>query len=60
VSDHEAERLLRDCGGEVKTAIVSFHRGVDSGDARRILAASRGHLRNALHGDVNSDGANSH
>jgi N-acetylmuramic acid 6-phosphate etherase len=60
VTDHEAERLLKECGGEVKTAIVSFHRGVDSSDARRILAASHGHLRNALHGHVNSDGANSH
>jgi N-acetylmuramic acid 6-phosphate etherase len=57
VSDLEAERLLRECGGEVKTAIVSFHRGVDSGDARRILAASHGHLRNALHGHINNDRA---
>jgi N-acetylmuramic acid 6-phosphate etherase len=60
VSDKEAERLLQECGGEVKTAIVSFHRGVNSGDARQILAASHGHLRNALHGHVNIDGANSH
>jgi N-acetylmuramic acid 6-phosphate etherase len=60
VSENEAELLLNECGGEVKTAIVSFHRGVDSGDARRILAASHGHLRNALHGPVNNDGANSH
>jgi N-acetylmuramic acid 6-phosphate etherase len=60
VSDHEAERLLKECGGEVKTAIVSFHRGVTSGDARQILAASHGHLRNALHGHANSDAANSH
>jgi N-acetylmuramic acid 6-phosphate etherase len=59
VSDHEAERLLKACGGEVKTAIVSFHRGVDSSDARRILAASHGHLRKALHGPIDYDGANS-
>jgi N-acetylmuramic acid 6-phosphate etherase len=60
VTDHEAEQLLQECGGEVKTAIVSFHRGVDSGDARRILAASHGHLRKALQSHVNNDGAVSH
>jgi N-acetylmuramic acid 6-phosphate etherase len=60
VSDHEAERLLTECAGEVKTAIVSFHRGVPSGDARRILAASHGHLRKALHGHSNNDGAAPH
>jgi N-acetylmuramic acid 6-phosphate etherase len=60
VSDNEAERLLKECGGEVKTAIVSFHRGVPSGDARRILAATHGHLRNALHGHSNNDSASSH
>lgn len=60
VTDNEAERLLLECGGEVKTAIVSFHRGVDSGDARRILDASHGHLRKALHGHANNgDGAGS-
>lgn len=60
VSDQEAERLLSECGGEVKTAIVSFHRGVPSGDARRILAASHGHLRHALHGDINNGDVISH
>jgi N-acetylmuramic acid 6-phosphate etherase len=59
VSDNEAERLLNECGGEVKTAIVSFHCGVPSGDARRILAASHGHLKNALNGSIRSDGASS-
>lgn len=61
VSDSEADQLLKECGGEVKTAIVSFHRGVPSGDARRILDASHGHLRKALYGQVNNNGgANSH
>lgn len=55
LSDKEAERLLQDCSGEVKTAVVSHYRGVPSNDARRILAASHGHLRNALHGQ--KDGA---
>jgi N-acetylmuramic acid 6-phosphate etherase len=59
VSDSEAARLLKECGGEVKTAIVSFHCGVPSGDARRILAASHGHLKKALNGSVDIDGANS-
>jgi N-acetylmuramic acid 6-phosphate etherase len=60
VSDKEAERLLSECGGEVKTAIVSFHCGVPSGDARRILAASHGHLKRALNGSIEVDGASSY
>jgi N-acetylmuramic acid 6-phosphate etherase len=56
LSDHESEKLLRDCGGEVKTAIVSHYTGYSSVDARRLLAASHGHLRNALQGHV-TDGA---
>jgi N-acetylmuramic acid 6-phosphate etherase len=48
LSDPESERLLRDCGGEVKTAIVSHYRGVPSADARQLLHAAHGHLRRAL------------
>jgi N-acetylmuramic acid 6-phosphate etherase len=50
LSDHDSESLLRDCGGEVKTAIVSHYTGYTSVDARRLLAASHGHLRKALEG----------
>jgi N-acetylmuramic acid 6-phosphate etherase len=59
LSDNEAERLLHDCGGEVKTAIVSHYTGYSSMDARRLLAASHGHLRNALQGHV-TDGDGAH
>jgi N-acetylmuramic acid 6-phosphate etherase len=44
----EAERLLADAGGEVKTAIVMGRRGVSAEAARRRLAAARGHVRRAL------------
>jgi len=48
LSDNESERLLRDCGGEVKTAIVSHYTGFSSAEARQLLSASHGHLRKAL------------
>jgi len=48
LTDNESERLLSDCGGEVKTAIVSHYTGYSSADARRLLDATHGHLRNAL------------
>jgi N-acetylmuramic acid 6-phosphate etherase len=50
LSDNESERLLRDCGGEVKTAIVSHYTGFSSNEARQLLANSHGHLRKALEG----------
>ena len=56
LSDSESERLLVDCGGEVKTAIVSHYNGCSSTDARRLLDAAHGHLRNALHGRVSRNG----
>ena len=56
LSDHESERLLRDCGGEVKTAIVRHYTGCSSVEARRMLDASHGHLRTALQGHI-VDGA---
>jgi N-acetylmuramic acid 6-phosphate etherase len=55
LSDNESERLLRDCGGEVKTAIVSHYTGFSSIDARRLLADSHGHLRKALEGRVTNN-----
>jgi N-acetylmuramic acid 6-phosphate etherase len=56
LSDSESERLLRDCGGEVKTAIVSHYTGYSSIDARRLLESAHGHLRNALQGRDGSNG----
>jgi N-acetylmuramic acid 6-phosphate etherase len=56
LSTQEAERLLRDCGGEVKTAIVSHYTGANSAEARQLLSASNGHLRKAL-ADHLTDGA---
>jgi N-acetylmuramic acid 6-phosphate etherase len=50
LSDHDSERLLKECGGEVKTAIISHYTGYNSADARRLLEASQGHLRTALQG----------
>jgi N-acetylmuramic acid 6-phosphate etherase len=56
LSDQESERLLNDCGGEVKTAIVSHYTRLSSSDARQLLEAAHGHLRNALQGHVGSNG----
>lgn len=52
LSDNEAEKLLHECGGEVKTAILSHYTGFTSVDARRQLAAHDGHLKNALQNHV--------
>jgi N-acetylmuramic acid 6-phosphate etherase len=52
LSDHDSERLLHECGGEVKTAIVRHYTGHSSADARLLLANSHGHLRSALQGVV--------
>jgi N-acetylmuramic acid 6-phosphate etherase len=48
LSPADTERLLHDCGGEVKTAIVSQHRHVSATEARQLLTAAHGHLRKAL------------
>jgi N-acetylmuramic acid 6-phosphate etherase len=48
LSPPDAEQLLRDCNGEVKTAIVSYDRGVSAAEARELLTAAHGHLRSAL------------
>jgi N-acetylmuramic acid 6-phosphate etherase len=55
LSDNESERLLRDCDGEVKTAIVSHYTGSSSTEARKLLADSHGHLRKALEGRVTNN-----
>ena len=56
LSDQESERLLSDCGGEVKTAIVSHYTGFSSLEARRLLDAAHGHLRKALEGHPSHNG----
>jgi len=50
VSAHEAEQLLQECGGEVKTAIVAHRCAVGAGEARQRLQRAGGHLRKALEG----------
>jgi N-acetylmuramic acid 6-phosphate etherase len=48
VDAETADRLLLECAGEVKTAIVVQRRGVSPETARRLLSAADGHLRRAL------------
>jgi N-acetylmuramic acid 6-phosphate etherase len=48
LSPADSEKLLLECGGEVKTAIVRHDRGVSAAEARQLLSASHGHLRKAL------------
>jgi len=47
-SEDEAEALLTQCNGEVKTAIVMQRLGVDSTTARQRLATADGHLRKVI------------
>src|SRR4051812_3261537 len=56
LSPSESERLLRECNGEVKTAIVSYDRGISAAEARQLLIASHGHLRSALHQNAAKNG----
>ena len=44
----EAAQLLNQCGGEVKTAIVTALKGVSPDEARRLLTLGAGHLRSTL------------
>jgi len=44
----QAAAALADAGGEVKTAIVMLKRGVDAGEARRLLAGAGGSIRRVL------------
>jgi N-acetylmuramic acid 6-phosphate etherase len=57
LSDRESQQLLDDCGGEVKTAIVSHYTGYPYAEARRLLAAADGHLRRALNEFSNNGSA---
>ena len=51
VDPQEADKLLKRCDGNVKTAIVSAMRGVAPDEAVRILGHANGHLRTAISGD---------
>lgn len=51
LSDADALELLDRCDGEVKTAVVMHHRSVDAKQARELLEAAKGHLREAMERD---------
>jgi N-acetylmuramic acid 6-phosphate etherase len=51
VPRERAEALLREAGGEVKTAIVMARAGLSVTEARSHLAAAGGHVRRALEED---------
>ncbi len=48
LSDEQAEKRLAECGGELKTAIVSTLCEIDPEDARSRLSQAQGHLRAAI------------
>ena len=48
LSEEAAEAKLRECGGELKTAVVAERRGVTAAQARELLASAGGQLRGAL------------
>jgi N-acetylmuramic acid 6-phosphate etherase len=48
LAEAEAEKLLADCGGELKTAIVAQRKSATPEEARRMLQEADGHLRRAL------------
>lgn len=46
-----ADEALRDCSGELKTAVVMLTCGLSAESARERLRGADGHLRSALHGE---------
>jgi N-acetylmuramic acid 6-phosphate etherase len=48
VAPEQAENLLQQCNGELKTAIVSYRLDLEPEQARLRLSSARGHLRKAL------------
>jgi N-acetylmuramic acid 6-phosphate etherase len=60
LTENESERLLKDSGGEVKTAIVRHYTGYSPIEARQLLSASQGHLKTALKGHLNHNKASAH
>ena len=55
-STTDARELLRECGEEVKTAIVKYKLGLTPQEARARLAAVSGHLRQALESEEQLNG----
>lgn len=51
LEESQAERLLEQAGGSVKTAIAMHHRKVDAPTAEQMLKTAGGHLRKVI-GDV--------
>jgi N-acetylmuramic acid 6-phosphate etherase len=51
LTEDEAERELKRCGGELKTAVVAHRHRISADEARRRLAHAQGQLRVALAGD---------
>jgi N-acetylmuramic acid 6-phosphate etherase len=49
LNEDEAEQQLAACGGELKTAVVSYLRKVPANIARELLHQAKGQLRQALH-----------
>lgn len=49
LSEQEAEQQLAACGGDLKTAVVSYLRKVPANIARELLHQAKGQLRQALH-----------
>ena len=56
ITSDEAAELLKRCGGELKTAIVSQRLHLAPEAARAALQAARGHLRQALEAAANGNG----
>jgi N-acetylmuramic acid 6-phosphate etherase len=56
ITKEEAAELLKRCGGEVKTAIVSYRLDLSPDEARSKLQAAKGHLRQALESPFHSNG----
>jgi N-acetylmuramic acid 6-phosphate (MurNAc-6-P) etherase len=48
LTEQQAEAMLRECGGELKTAVVAARRGVAPDSARKLLTDAGGQLRRAL------------
>lgn len=48
LTESEAEARLRECNGELKTAVVAAHRKVTPDAARELLRAAGGQLRKAM------------
>jgi N-acetylmuramic acid 6-phosphate etherase len=56
LSAEDATNLLDQCGGEVKTAIVSHRLGKSPEEARILLLDAQGHLRRALESGAEANG----